>query len=551
MENKTIMDMSIKLDAYWDINFVYYKKSYQKLIDAIKSMGSSNIAIAPANKVAEEIIDKLKKQGYEYEGIYIYDINPDKTFPLKIHDYSKVKTQKPERVFTVSSRHTATIRERFISLGIKESSIINFAGDIPDLLSINEAIDYILTGEDGDSIESLFNLLDERNLVIINCRTLFYDVNEKVKILKRDLNVDVVWIDNALYPSVCENLGIIRSNIVDIITYIKYRKRRDNIIYFSVNPLWRLVFLYLMRTAFPEIKIILYKYDWLNLFCPYEHKEIFQRLVNLPVEYIEGEYKILDLILKGEVVDGLIYKDGGEAFHTLKEFPLPKLFFPAFLPRKLYQESTRDIENPNKFIYLGKLFSPLDYPPELFIDAFLFDVFKDIAEQDFFIDVYYVDSMGLSINEYKNFFRDNVNVRIIEGKPLNDLLPEIAGKYHWGYLVNNYRSDFGVIKQHVEAALPARIFAYLALGIPVVVSEELKYTADFIRKHGIGVVISTKDIRNIGSILRNTDYIQLQKNVLDVRERLCLENQKDRFIDFIKRWFIRNEISYSCSKVYK
>jgi hypothetical protein len=528
-----IMDLSIKLDAYWDIDLVHYKKSYHDLVDTIKSIGLSNIAIAPANKIAEEIINELKKQGYGYEEIYIYDMNPDKMFPLKIQDYSKVKTQKPERVFIVSSRHAATIRERFISLGIKESSIIDFAGNIPDLLSINEALDYILTGEDGDSIESLFNLLGERNLVIINCRTLFYDVNEKVKILKRDLNMDVVWIDHALYPAIDENLGIIRANIVDIINYIKHRKRRDNIIYFSVNPLWRLVFLYLMRTAFPEIKIILYKYDWLNLFCPYEHKEVFQRFLNLPMSYIEGEYKILDLILKGEIVDGILYKDGGYEFHALKKFPLPKLFFPAFLPQRLYQEPTRDVKNPNKFIYLGKLFSPLDYTPELFIDAFLFDVFKDIAEHDFFIDVYYVDSPGLSINEYKNFFGNNGNVRIIEGKPLNDLLPEIAGKYHWGYLVNNYRSDFSVIKQHVEAALPARIFAYLALGIPVVVSEELKYTSDFVRKHGIGVVISTKDIKNIGSILRNIDYIQLQKNVLDVRERLCLENQKDKFIDFI------------------
>jgi hypothetical protein len=529
-----IMDLSIKLDAYRDIDLVHYKKSYHDLVDTIKFIGSSNIAIAPANKVAEEIINNLKRQGYKYEEIYIYDMNPDKMFPFKIHGYNKVKTQKPEKVFIVSSRHKATIRERFISLDIKESSIVDFAGDIPDLLSIDEAIDYMITGEDGDSIESLSNLLDERNLAIINCRTLFYDVNEKVKILKEDMKLDIVWIDHTISPEIDEH-GIVRANIVDVISYIRHRTRKDNILYFSVNPVWHLVMLHLIRTVFPEIKIILYKYDWLNLFCPYEHKEIFQRFVNLPMSYIEGEYKILDLILKGEIVDGILYKDGGKLFSVLKEYALPKLFFPAYLPKRLYQEPPKGIDNPNKMLWLGKLFSDKDYPAELFKEVFLFEVLDEVSRKGFFVDLFYVDSPAHSVNAYKEFFKNNNYVRAIEGKPLDDLLPEIAGKHHWGFVVGDFRDVSGVNKQHLEAALPARIFAYLALGIPIVVSEELKYTSDFIRKHGIGVVISTKDIKNIDSILKSMDYIQLQKNVLDVRERLCLENQKDRFIDFIKK----------------
>lgn len=405
---------------------------------------------------------------------------------------------------------------------------------ITELLTIEDAIQVIYAAEDSNHVKTLYDALGERDVTIV-FSNYFYDVYEKIRILNDDVGLDVLFIDKVTSPTLDAERGIMKANIVDVLNFIKHRRRRDNILYFSVNPVWRLVILYLIRTAFPGIKILLYKYDWLNLFCPYEYREILQRFLQLPMGYIESEYKVMDMILKGEIVDGILYKDGGEEFDVLKDYSLPKLFFPAYLPEQIHQEPARDVMKPNRFVYLGKLFSPVDCIPELFTDAFLIDVFNEIAQQEFLIDVYYVRSTEDTVRKYLGQFNDSENVRIIEGRPLDKLLPSIAGKYHWGYLVNNYRDDFSVIRKHVEAALPARILTFLALGLPVVLSEELKYAADFVRKHNIGVVVPAKDIPRIGLILKGIDYGQLQRNVLELRENLSLEKQQTRFVSFIRR----------------
>lgn len=528
------MSISIKLDAYFDTTLLSIKTLYDELSDTIKFQNHPKIALAPAGRIAEEVINKLISNGYSCKGIYVYDKDTEKVFPIRTYDYSAVKLHKPDKIFITSSRYANAIKMRFLTSGFEEKNIIDINENLPQLISIAEARDHIFSSENRENVDFLMDILHEKDVVIVNCATLFYDVNEKVKIIKEELKRDVVWIDHTISAKADKN-GTVRANIIDAMNFIKRRNRRDNIVYFSVNPVWHLVMLYLMRMTFPEIKIILYKYDWLNLFCPYEHKDILQKFLNLPMDYIESEYRVFDLILSGDIVDGLLYKDGGETFPVLKDYALPKMYFPAFLPKRLYQNPPGDITESNRMLYLGKLFSGNDFPAELFGEVFLFEVLDEIAKQGYFIDLLYVDSPVQSVNAYKDYFRGNHCVRIIEGKPLNDLLPEIAGRYQWGYVVGDFRKGLSVNVQHVEMALPARLFTFLALGIPIVISKELKYSADFIVRNGIGVTIGAEEITNIGAILKAVDYAKLRKNVLNMREQLSLESIKGEFIDFIQR----------------
>ena len=85
----------------------------------------------------------------------------------------------------------------------------------------------------------------------------------------------------------------------------------------------------------------------------------------------------------------------------------------------------------------------------------------------------------------------------------------------------------------MQVGLPSRIFTFLALGIPVITSEENRFIAEFIEVHGIGISISGSEVRNLSALLDSVDYAQVQSNVLKARKKFTLEKMKDQFVGFI------------------
>lgn len=401
------------------------------------------------------------------------------------------------------------------------------------LVDLQKAVETIRSLENRTHTEKLCELLGEDDVVIV-FSNYFFDVFEKVETLKKRFNRKAVYITPTAEVVPGQNPEDLNANLVDVINFLFARKKTSNILYFSVNPVWKLILPYLMRKTFPDIKIILYKYDWLTLFCPYPHRRLLQSLFRLPEEYIEYEYQVFDMILRGEVVDGLPYKDGGEDFELLQQYPGRKLYFPAVLSKSLYQPLSDAAGPHRRFVYIGKLFSPSDYITELFTDAFLFKPFQKTAEQHCSIDAYYARSSKVTVAEYEKAFAGNDEIRIIEGRPLDQLLNSIAGKYDYGYLINNYGDDYSIIKAHVENALPARIFTFMALGIPCLVSEELKFTARFVRDNNIGFSVPYQQLSSLTSLIDSADYRGFQESIGRLREIFCFEAQKERFIEFAR-----------------
>lgn len=415
-----------------------------------------------------------------------------------------------------------------------------YKGNVPPnfskLLPLGEAVEIIRSLENRANVDALRKFINESKVLIV-FSNFFYDVFDKVTALKNEFGFKVIFITptpDIIYDPVS---GDINANLVDVINFVFSRKNRANILYFSVNPVWKLLLPYLFRTIFPEIKILLYKYDWLTLFCPFSHRRLLKGLLRLPEEYIDYEYRVFDMILQGDIVDGILYKDGGDDFPLLRNYPGKKLYFPAVIPQTIYQPIIQPPKPHRKFVYIGKLFSSLDYVPELFTDAFLFKPFRAISAQKCSIDAYYARSSKVTVQEYANAFADDSRINILEGMPLNRLLGNIAGQYHYGYLINNYGDDYSIIRAHVENALPARIFTFMALGIPCLVSEELTFTAQFVRKMGIGLAIPYKNLSDLTSLIDSTDYNSLQNNISHLREELCFERQAYKYINFVQTIF--------------
>ncbi|MFZ5774283.1 MAG: hypothetical protein ACOY3Z_02200 [Thermodesulfobacteriota bacterium] len=399
-------------------------------------------------------------------------------------------------------------------------------------LAIGEAIESLSSWPRSEGVKELTAAFGEKPVAVI-FSNYFYDVYEKMEVLRRDLGYDILLIERTPKPAIHDKYGVLRANLVDVYHFLEQRRRHDNILYFSVHPVWRLVILALLRQRFPELRILLYMYDWLNLFCPRRHRQILQRFLSLPDRCIDSEYDALERILDGEIVNGILYKDGGPEFHVLAACPLPRFFCPAALPRSLFQPVAIPASQ-KKTVYLGKLFSDTDFVSELFVDAFLTTIWERVAAMGYSVDAYYVRSTEATVRIYQDCFRQNQHVRLIPGRPLDVLLPDIAGQYGWGYLLNNYGGNYDVIRGHVEAALPARIFTFLALGIPALVSAELTYTAQFVTEHNIGCAVPFSEIDRLDDILSGIDHTGMMRSLVEVRETYSFDRMKEGFVRFIR-----------------
>lgn len=413
-------------------------------------------------------------------------------------------------------------------------------------LTVTQSLNAIRHAKNARHSNQIYDAVGENDTVIVYSN-FFYDVQEKIKIFIEELGLTVIYSDSRGEECPVEVSGpqMVQSNIVDIMNFLEMRVRRDNVLFFSVNAVWRHGLPYLIRSFFPEVKIISYMFDWLSLFCPEQHKSYLQKYLSLPMACIESEYEVYNQILSGEIADGIVYKDGGEDISTLKTYPRPWFYMPVFLPERLHQSPPEAVATPNKFVFMGKIFSPSDHGPELFRDGYFFDIIKQLAKKGYYTDIYYVRSSSETLNYYSRYLQDvSDHVNLIQGKALDELLPQVARKYHWGYLINNYIDDYKIYEGQVAIGLPSRLLSYVALNIPIVINRQLTFAARLVEENGIGVVITLDDLPRIDSILKQYDYSELIRNVTAFRNKHSFSTYRQNFGKFVKEVMTEERIRY-------
>ena len=83
--------------------------------------------------------------------------------------------------------------------------------------------------------------------------------------------------------------------------------------------------------------------------------------------------------------------------------------------------------------------------------------------------------------------------------------------------------------------LPTKMTLYIEAGLPLLVSEELEYVSDVVRKNNIGLVASRRDIDVISETIGRCDYEAMRQNVLKFRRRFSSAPMSERLVDFYHR----------------
>lgn len=114
-----------------------------------------------------------------------------------------------------------------------------------------------------------------------------------------------------------------------------------------------------------------------------------------------------------------------------------------------------------------------------------------------------------------------------------DLAGEIS-KYHYGVSPHFKEESSNVSGDKLRLGTSLKFFNFLEAGIPILMSSEMEYMAWLVKRYEIGVVFAKEDISKLGSIIRNIDYSQLQKNVIELREKMSMKKDVGRLINFIR-----------------
>ena len=86
----------------------------------------------------------------------------------------------------------------------------------------------------------------------------------------------------------------------------------------------------------------------------------------------------------------------------------------------------------------------------------------------------------------------------------------------------------------MRTASSLKLFNYLEGGLPVIVSAELEFMAWLVKRYKIGFAIQKEDVVNLKKMVIAYDYRELQKNVIEARQKLSYHNTSKRLIQFLE-----------------
>jgi glycosyltransferase involved in cell wall biosynthesis len=140
------------------------------------------------------------------------------------------------------------------------------------------------------------------------------------------------------------------------------------------------------------------------------------------------------------------------------------------------------------------------------------ELFAAIAAQDVELDVY----PARDAPEYRSI----PGIRMHATLPAAQLQRALAG-YDWGWAGFNAALN----GQHLDTALPNKLYEYLACGLPVITLDH-RALRRMLREEGVGIALD--DPGELTAALAASDYAALRERVAAARTRFTVEHQVDR-----------------------
>ncbi len=369
---------------------------------------------------------------------------------------------------------------------------------------------------------ALYLHIGEKPLVVIFSLG-FRSVVEVTKWVKTHLGYKIVWVNPTTtgfhYDA---RHDVVATDIGTLVQALDLRQDKSKILGMITHMAAPHTAAWQIKKRVPEMRVIAFMYDIMSLWVTKENLKIWDQYEDAKGSN-PAEYAALEEILRGDYIDGIAYKDWGPNWPLIEKAGVPSAWWPSSVSEELYQKPPKTAPAWDSFAYIGTIMPKCTHerPAGLFEDIMLEKIFREVTLQGFPVHAYVMRPHEDVIKEYRGLFPGGSGVKLLSGDNLPKLLPRIAGRYKWGWMMYHFpeKSIMGL----VENSLPTKLYTYMALCIPPVVSEEMTAVARFVREHEIGVVVSQDEIGRLQETLGKVDYMQLVKNILRVRSRFSME----------------------------
>ena len=488
----------------------------QFLLIAQMLIDEKNYALAPANMVVYQIIECLKKLNLPIP--IVYDDQP-KAFNTTIVDIEGLPTV--DKIFVIAYSQKEKICQKLFSIYGRTISIIPV--DPPEEYIQNNQWHQQDLKKLSTCKES-FEDVEENHLLFV-FGTHFSDVPHKIETLAGILNAKVFWVGGDSYHF-NDKMSVIDN--VDFFRMVNCYQGKKKITIFSTAVLLGYVFVSFIKQLFNDyVKVILYVYDYLPFISEkYSLSEIAQ-VHNIDLRLLNKEYEAALHVSK--VLDIIIYKDKGLDYLDWGCNSFKKVFWPIFFKNNQTNKQKFFMEkNKFKTIYIGNLIFHEDDKNSYTKQFDLISVFNKILDSGMSIDIYYNWDMT-SLYQYKNKI-NNARFLIKNGLPMQEFITSSNECYGWGLCLASEEVERDVDNLFLSYAFPSKISAYIALGIPIIVSEQFIYCAQIVQENNIGIIIKKSDtILEIKQKIEMVDLRKLYANMKQFQVLFEKENMAKQF----------------------
>ena len=154
---------------------------------------------------------------------------------------------------------------------------------------------------------------------------------------------------------------------------------------------------------------------------------------------------------------------------------------------------------------------------------------KELARQKIHLHIYPAPPEYKISKEYHELDRKEKYFHFHKPAPYKELSKEIA-KYDWGIVDASVTlpTDFEgerMSNDRKKSGIGNRPFTFMEAGIPFIGSKMYVLYREIIERNQIGLSIDNTELRRLGELLKDYDYLELKENIRKARETLSLSEQ--------------------------
>lgn len=226
--------------------------------------------------------------------------------------------------------------------------------------------------------------------------------------------------------------------------------------------------------------------------------------------------------------------------------PMPKgrllRLYPS-LPLSMMLPPQRKKVPGKRMVYAGQLKEPGTAPNDIFGDIVLNKVGECLINQSFEVTFIIPDTTKEHLKKnyptYLKLSEQHNSFNILPGISRADLIRYLNTEADIGLIIHDFSECESLGKEHVEGALATKYFTYIAAGIPVIVSEELRDMAQITKEFNLGIVIGLQQWPNLKTILADLDLNQYNDSIAEFQKKAAMEKQIGPLVEWFEKASIR------------